>query len=287
MKNILVLAGGADSDEAVFVTALAAARPLRAHLEFSHLQVDPGEAASWEPRSEFARGSGVREMMERLKAESITRTGMARSHFEQFCEASAIAIELEARADAGVSASWREERGDTKRLLFWARHHDLIVVGRRTRPNGLPPDLIETLLLGSGRPLLIAPERPPSLGAGTVVVCWKETAEAARALTAAMPLLIHAKRVVLVGVKERDPSLADGLADLSHQLAWHGINAEVDFISSVAGPVRKVLLTAARSYHADLLVMGAYGHSRARQVVFGGFTQSVLETADVAVFLMH
>ena len=235
MKNILVLAGGADSDEAVFVTALAAARPLGAHLAFCHLQVPPGEAAAWEPHSEFVRGAGVREMMERLKAESITRTGMARSHFEQFCEASAIAIEVEARANAGVSASWREERGDTKRLMFWARHHDLIVVGRRTGPNGLPPDLIETLLLGSGRPLLIAPERPLSLGVGTVVVCWKETAEAARAVAAAMPLLIHAKRVVLVGAKERDPSLADGLADLSHQLAWHGIDAEVDFISSVAG----------------------------------------------------
>ena len=177
MKNILVLAGGADSDEAVFVTALAAARPLRAHLEFCHLQVDPGEAASWEPHSEFVRGSGVREMMERLKTESIARTAVARSHFEQFCEASAIVVGAEAGVDGGVSASWREEVGNTERLMFCARHHDLTVSGRRTRPNGLPPHLI--------------------------------------------------------------------------------------------------------------LVMGAYGHSRARQVIFGGFTQSVLETADVAVFLMH
>jgi nucleotide-binding universal stress UspA family protein len=287
MKNILVLAGGADSDEAVFVTALAAARPLGAHLEFCHLQVDPGEAAAWEPHSEFVRGSGIREMLGRLQAESITRTAAARGHFEQFCKHSAIVVGAEARADGGVSASWHEETGDAERFIFCARHHDLIVVGRRTGPNGLPPDLIETLLLSSGRPLLIAPEQPPSLPVGTVVVCWKETAEAARAVAAAMPLLIHAKRVVLVGVKERDPSLADGLVDLSHQLAWHGINAEVDFISSVAGPVRKVLLAAARSYHADLLVMGAYGHSRTRQVVFGGFTRSVLETADLAVFLMH
>ncbi len=168
---------------------------------------------------------------------------MARSHFEQFCEASAIAIEVEARANAGVSASWREERGDTKRLMFWARHHDLIVVGRRTGPNGLPPDLIETLLLGSSRPLLIAPERPLSLGVGTVVVCCG-------AFTAT-PILLEPLR------------------------------------PGITRPVRKVLLAAARSYHADLLVMGAYGHSRTRQVVFGGFTRSVLETADLAVFLMH
>jgi nucleotide-binding universal stress UspA family protein len=287
MKNILVLAGGADSEEAVFVTALAAAWSLRAHLEFWHLQVAPGEAAAWEPHSEFVRGSGVREMMGRLEAQSITRTAAARSHLEQFCEHSAIVVGAEAGADGGVSASWRAETGDTKRLMFCARHHDLTVVGRRTGPNGLPPDLLDWLLLGSGRPLLIVPEQPPSRGLGTIVVCWKETAEAARALAAAMALLIHAKRVVLVGVEERNPSLADGLGDLSRQLAWHGINAEVDFISSIAGPVRKVLLAAARSYHADLLVMGAYGHSRTRQVVFGGFTRSVLEMADVAVFLMH
>jgi hypothetical protein len=88
------------------------------------------------------------------------------------------------------------------------------------------------------------------------VVFWKETPEAARALAASMPLLVNARRVILAGAEERDSSLADGLADLSRQLAWHGINAEVDFISSPAGPVRTVLLAAARSHNADLLEMG-------------------------------
>jgi nucleotide-binding universal stress UspA family protein len=104
---------------------------------------------------------------------------------------------------------------------------------------------------------------------------------------AAMPLLANARRVVLAGAEERDASLATELADLSRQLAWYGINAQVDFLSSLAGPVRKVLLTAAWSHNAYLLVMGAYGHSRARQIVFGGFTQSVLESAEIAVLLMH
>jgi nucleotide-binding universal stress UspA family protein len=145
----------------------------------------------------------------------------------------------------------------------------------------------DQVVLGCGRPLLIAPPQPPRLLVGTVMVCWKETPEAARSLAAAMPLLVNARRVVLAGAEERGASLAAGLADLSCQLAWHGINAEVDFLSSLAGPVRKVLLTAVRSHNADLLVMGAYGHSRTRQIVFGGFTQSVLESAEIAVLLMH
>jgi nucleotide-binding universal stress UspA family protein len=119
------------------------------------------------------------------------------------------------------------------------------------------------------------------------MVCWKETAEAARAVAAAMPLLANAERVVLAGVKEHDTSLADGLADLSRQLSWHGVSARVEFMSSVAVPAGTMLMATARSYHADLLVMGGYGHSPMREIIFGGFTQSVLESADIAVFIMH
>ena len=61
MKNILVLSGGGDSDQNVFATALGVAQPLGAHLEFLHIQVDPGEAALWQPHAEFARGPAMRE----------------------------------------------------------------------------------------------------------------------------------------------------------------------------------------------------------------------------------
>jgi nucleotide-binding universal stress UspA family protein len=114
------------------------------------------------------------------------------------------------------------------------------------------------------------------------MVSWKETAEAARAIAAAMPLLTNAERVVLAGVKEHDTSLADGLADLSRQLSWHGVSARVEFMS-VAVPAGTMLMATARSHHADLLVMGGYGHSPMREIIFGGFTQSVLESADIAV----
>jgi hypothetical protein len=78
MKNILVLAGGGGSDRTVFAAALAAAQPLGAHLEFFHVQVDPGEAALWQPHVEFARGSVMREMMQRLGNECVMRTAVAR-----------------------------------------------------------------------------------------------------------------------------------------------------------------------------------------------------------------
>jgi hypothetical protein len=172
MKNILVLAGGGDSDQNVCATALGVAQPLGAHLEFLHIQVDPGEAALWQPHAEFARGPAMREILQRLETECVMRTAVARDNFVQFCELRGISITGRPKPDSGVSASWREEMGEAdRRLMFCARHYDLVVLARPTGPNGLPPDLLEWLLLGCGRPLLIAsPQRSDPL-LGTVMVC--------------------------------------------------------------------------------------------------------------------
>ena len=119
------------------------------------------------------------------------------------------------------------------------------------------------------------------------MICWKGTAEAARAVAAAMPFLTRAGHVILAGVEERDPSLAAGLTDLSLPLAWHGVSAVIEFLSGNSGSAGDMLLATARSHHADLLVRGGYGHSRMGETIFGGFTRSVLESADPAVFVMH
>ena len=288
MKNILVLVSGGSSDGAMSAAAFSLAQPLDAHLEFFHVQVDPREAALWQPHAEFARGPAMREIFQRLEAECVMRTAVARHNFVQFCELHRITITERPCFDIGVSASWREEIGDAdRRLMFCARHYDLVIMGRPTGPNGLPPNFLETMLLGCGRPLLIAPRLPSNALLGTIMVCWKETANAARALGAAMPLLAKAERVVLAGVEEKDAGLADGLADLSRQLEWHGVSARLEFVPSGGGPPGEALMAMARSHEASLLVMGGYGHSHTRETIFGGFTQSVLEAADITAFLMH
>lgn len=229
----------------------------------------------------------MRDMMRELGARLVMRTAEARDHFCQFCEQHGLVVADQRHPGNGVTASWREEIGEAdRRLLSTARHYDLVVLARPTRPNGLPPDLLEQVLMGSGRPLLIASAKPPA-SLETIMVCWKETAEAARAIAASMPFLADAKRVIIAAVEEGDPSLSNSVADLSRQLAWHGITARIELISSGGRPASEVLLASARSQRADLLVMGAYGHSRVRQVVFGGFTQSVIESADTAVLMMH
>lgn len=143
------------------------------------------------------------------------------------------------------------------------------------------------MLIGCGKPLLIAPAAASHSLLGTVMVCWKETAEAARAVTAAIPLLAKAERVVIAGVAEEDQSLSDGMADLARQLAWQGIVATVELIPLAAGGALETLMATARPVRADLLIMGGYGHSRTREFTLGGVAQSVLEAADITVFMMH
>lgn len=173
------------------------------------------------------------------------------------------------------------------RLLFHARHNDLVVMARATKLDGLPPDRLETLLMGCGRPLLIASAEAPMRSLGTAMVCWKETADAARAVSLAMPLLAKVGRVVVVSVKEDGEAPPDALADLVRQLSWHGIAADAHLLERGELSTADALFAAARSHGADLMVMGAYGRRRLREVLFGGCTQNAIEAAQCPVFLMH
>ncbi len=287
MKTILVPVGGSPRDHAVFATALAAARALAAHLEFLHIRISPGEAAEHTPHVDFARGTALRDALGRLEAEAAERSRQAEHHVGQFCEQEGICLSDAPLRGPGLSAAWREELGGAfGRMIYHARHSDMMVLGRAARPNGLPPDLIERALLDSGRPVLIASDHPPRSLTGTVLVCWKETAEAARALAASLPLLKVSKRVVVACVEGPKASLADAL-EVVQQLAWHGISAEATSVAAERRTVAEALQFVARRSDADLMVMGAYGFSRTRELIFGGCTQSFVGRAERPVLLMH
>jgi nucleotide-binding universal stress UspA family protein len=167
-----------------------------------------------------------------------------------------------------------------------ARHSDLVVVGRAKRANGLPTDFIEELLIGCGRPVLISSSTARPTLTGTIMVCWKETAEAARAMSAAMPYMTKAARVVVVSVAENeDPT--EAISDVARQLAWNGIRAETRILTPTGTAIPELLASATRECDADLIVIGAYGRSRMREVLFGSCTHSVIRNADRPVLLMH
>jgi nucleotide-binding universal stress UspA family protein len=289
MKTILVPVGGSDADKTVFETALAVARPLSAHLELLHVHVTAPEAAVHTPHVEFARGAGLARALDTLGSKGLQRTVIAERNVRDFCAANSIEMAEAPHPAETVTARWRLDEGaPIERLLFHARHHDLVVMARSTQLDGLPPDRLETLLMGCGRPLLIAPTGAPMRALGTVMVCWKETRDSARAVSAAMPLLAKAQHVAVVSVNEDGGGgHAEAAGEVVRALAWNGIAAEAHVLEREGRSTADTLFAAGRSRGADLVVMGAYGHHYVREALFGGCTQSAIDAAECPVFLMH
>jgi nucleotide-binding universal stress UspA family protein len=173
------------------------------------------------------------------------------------------------------------------------RWSDLIVVGQTDRSemvDGAAFDLPQQVLLHAGAPVLIVPYAGTFATIGTrVIVAWKDTREAARAVRDAVPLLTRADRVTLVAYQERRDESGEAAATLEPARDWlrgHGVDAQVRCEPAVAGP-GDALVSLATDLSADLIVMGGYGHSRLREWVLGGMTRHVLEHMTVPVLMSH
>lgn len=174
-----------------------------------------------------------------------------------------------------------------------ARHYDLSIVGQADRDEGdVDAELIaEAAFLQSGRPTLLIPfigarAMPPQ----RALVAWDGSREAARAVNDALPLLAATQRVTILVV---DAGSLKGRvgdqpgADLATHLARHGLETEVVNAASGGLGAGDVIIGQATDIGADLVVMGGYGHSRLRELVLGGATQSVLDHMPVPTLLSH
>jgi nucleotide-binding universal stress UspA family protein len=288
IKAILVPATGSDADEAVFTTALAVARASEAHLEFLHVRVDAAAMAAT-MATDGAGAAMIGGLAERIDEEANQREEKARQQFQRFCERERLPMaDTPAEGgEPGPTAGWLRQVGDES---YWVREYarssDLLVIGRPSAEQGESIETIERALLGSGRPLLIPPPGGPAALPGTVVIAWKAAPEAARAVTAAMPLLAAARQVQVATVAEEEGLSDEEGARLVKTLRWHGLNAVARHLQPERLGAADTLLAAAAEAGA-LVVMGAYGHSRTREWIFGGFTHHVLRAAPVPVLMMH
>ena len=286
IKTILVPATGNRTDDAVFTSALTAARAFNAHLGFLHVRVDAAAMVA----AMAADGSGaamVGGLIERIDEEATQREDTAKQLFQRFCEREQLLIEDAPAGGQNPTAQWLRQIGDE---AYWVREYgraaDLLVIGRPADNEGVSIDTIEAALVGTGRPVLIVPAAPLVSLPETIVVAWKPAPEAARAVTAAMPLLSKAKQILIVTVAEEEGLSDEEGARLMTALGWHGFNVSTRHLRPERlGAADTLLATAAEE--GALVVMGAYGHSRLREWMFGGFTEHVLRGAAVPVLMMH
>ncbi len=284
IKSILVPATGQAFDDAVMETALRVAQLTTAHIELCYFRTPSWEVADTPGYSAWAIGEAVAPALAQLDARIDQECGQARTRFAELCRRKGVAVVEHPTAATCITACWREANEQPEALGYHAHHADLVVVGRPGHSNGLARSHLDAVLSQGGRPLLIASSTARSSLTGTVFVCWKETPESARALTAALPLLKAAQRVIIAHVtEETDPT---PLTVVAGYLERHGIVAETRLLPQ-HGAIGDTLAAAADAHQADLIVLGAYGHSRARERVFGGCTRGFLDEARVPVLMMQ
>ncbi|MFC7054251.1 universal stress protein [Hansschlegelia quercus] len=175
-----------------------------------------------------------------------------------------------------------------RHVVEQARGADIVVVGRRASYDHGDPALGVSpgyVVMECGRPVLVVPPETETLSTKSVVVGWKDTREARRAVFDALPLLVRAGEVVVVAATSsfRD----EGAEDVAAWLARHGANSRPLVRAGELSSVAEELLDVADDLGAGLVVSGAYGHSRTREWIFGGATRDLLETASIPLLLSH
>jgi nucleotide-binding universal stress UspA family protein len=281
IKKILVPLDGGQLNQAVLETALAGARRFQAHLEVLYVRASPREMLPYATLGMSA--SMKRSVVEAAERSSAESAQQVRAAFEKFCRDNDLAIVAKPPAPDTATAGWREETGHAGEVLIrHGRLSDLIFVARPTE-GATTAETLETALLETGQPLVIVPPTANTCIASRIAIGWNASAEAARAIAEAMVCLASADAVHVLAARKRAASAAEVL----EYLGWHGVKAELKIFDGGSRFVGETLLEESHALGADLLVIGGYTHTRARQLLLGGVTNHVLAHTDIPVFMAH
>ena len=284
LRKLLLPLTGTAAGEAALATALQIARIWNAHVLALHVRVDSRDVAPL--AGEGLSGAMIEEMMTATERESNDRAHAVRSMFDRFVAQHQVTLGEPVPGTEGPTASFAAVIGREEDLVAQqARLADLTVVPHPEAGEDVSSsDALHAVLFDSGRPVLVAPPAAPATLGRRICLAWNGTAESASAVTAALPWLARAEAVRILTAEEyqrRGPAAAD----MAAYLALHDIHAEVATFRPVDRDVGAGLLAAAGEFGADLLAMGAYSHSRLRQLLLGGVTRHVLEHARLPVLM--
>jgi nucleotide-binding universal stress UspA family protein len=276
-KTVLTVCTDADLERSTLDHAAVIASGHDAHLDVLCLGVDRTQTGY------YYAGANAMVLQETL--------ARATSEAEALAEAARPVLD-------GYDLRWGMESGVAqladigRHVAARARFADLVVL---PKPYGdghgieLEP-VIEGALFEGQVPVMVVPDDvTPVAAPSRIVIGWNESAEALRAVRAAMPLLVQADavHVVVIDPPKHGPNRSDPGGALSQFLARHGVRAEIDVLSKTMPRISDVMQRHATDVSAELVVMGAYGHSRFREAILGGATRNMLEQAVVPVFMAH
>ena len=265
---------GTQSDAVVVAAAVRLGEMFGAHLEgllTNHIPSPPAVAAP-----------GVDALAADLRRRGMEAGNALFAKAKERFDTTGLSSDLR-RVD-GVGADFAEA---TARL---ARATDLFVIAQPDKDDVMTTPVLEGVLFDAGSAALVVPKEAGELGdLDTVLIAWRDTPECARAIAAALPLLQRASQVVLVSIAENgsdEERHREPAADAARHLARHGVNVEVRHEPRWKHPAEG-LINQAQIVGAGLIVLGAYGHSRLREMILGGVTRELLETSRLPLFMVH
>jgi nucleotide-binding universal stress UspA family protein len=297
MKMILVPNPDTTVDTAAIEIALMVAKAVTGHVEGLYIgtpapiTVRTGRLGGYEATREVGIAPAAQRAQEEFAraAEARERAAeQARAKFQRICAAHSVPVCAPDAFDPVPSASWRQTEGSyASAVTMRAPAYDVMVV---PNPSTTTParEIAEHTLLETGRPVLLSPARPEPDPSSSAMIAWSPSLQAWRAVAAAVPLMAMARRVEIVSVGEDDAAVAESRADVIRYLGWHGITATARQVKPLSRSLGDTLLHEASEAGIGMLVMGAYSHSRVRELLLGGVTRHVLSNVAVTpVFMAH
>ena len=285
IAKILVPVRGDGKGDNVLAHAAAIARRHNAHIEAVHCRARPQDL--------IPHGGAVPPALrEQLEAQAVELANAEEASLQERFRDRLARLGLEL-IETGIpprdrpSAGWCEEQG--KQMDVIKRHGrlaDLVAVAKPDRDRNLGVNTLKAALFSTGRPVLICPpaETAPQVLGARIAIAWNGSAEAARAVALALPLIQAADEIIVLDGGTGDHGA--GGDELLRYLEIRGVKARREPISGGDNP-GAAILAAAAAVGADLLVMGAYSHSREHESVFGGATQHVVDRTTMPVVMVH
>ncbi len=286
-RIILAPVTGSDSDRPILNAAMTLAGPSKSHIQVLFLHRDPQDVMV--PHIGYDLSTG---MIDSLILSANEQIGYAReqakSCYTTWLQETGVTEVSDSTEINGITSAYVEAIGDMSGSLARAgRMADVICMVRSGDNAGFDEEtLIQTALLDTGKPVVLVPSSLSPEAITSIAIAWNGTREAARAVSLAMPLLEAADSVSVVA-GTCDQVKPEDVTAFAESLERHGINAHANMFALNGADITKRLQDEAHKGGAQLLVMGAYSHSRLRESVFGGVTNDIVNAGQMPVLMAH
>ena len=272
IKSIVALADGNDL-HSVLSAAVSLTARLSGRLDVLHIKADPYDMIPI--GVEGMTGDMIEEITDVARKAIEERRVQAKAEYDRVC------------ASSGQSVHWKEVVGRSAQMLSIAsRFSDLLVLAQpeKNSPATLF-DAVDAAMFETGRPLVLIPFGVSSVIGNRIMIAWNGSTQAALAVTAALPLLHLAGQVDIVQIGDIGKDAP--VSELALYLSLHGIKTQTHAIDLGIRDIGGALIDAAERFECDLIVMGAYGHSRFRERILGGATRDLLKNSPWPILMMH